>query len=325
VPRLITRGLAEMSRLGVALGARAETFMGLTGLGDLILTATGDLSRNRQVGLALGRGRSLDQVVAELGHVAEGVRSAEAVLGRARTAGVQMPISEAVFAVLSGRLTAAGARSVAGARPEERKQVTLKSVCVFCGSQQGARAEYLDAVRDLARACAARGLLVIYGGGHVGMMGALADEMLANNGRIVGIIPRHLMRSELAHRGLTELNIVESMHDRKRAMAERSDAFVVPARGYAPSRKTFEMVTRCSCGCNPPVGIPNIEELLRPAARIPSPCRVRGHSVPEHWDLIIVEHGVELPLDRLELRSRNGAQPSATTRSVTRLTQRPVQ
>jgi glycerol-3-phosphate dehydrogenase (NAD(P)+) len=103
---LITRGLAEMSRLGVVLGARAETFMGLTGLGDLILTATGDLSRNRQVGLALGRGRSLDQVVAELGHVAEGVRSAEAVLGRARTAGVQMPISEAVFAVLSGRLTA---------------------------------------------------------------------------------------------------------------------------------------------------------------------------------------------------------------------------
>ncbi len=103
---LITRGLAEMSRLGVALGARAETFMGLTGLGDLILTATGDLSRNRQVGLALGRGRSLDQAVGELGHVAEGVRSAEAVLGRARAAGVQMPITEAVCAVLSGRVTA---------------------------------------------------------------------------------------------------------------------------------------------------------------------------------------------------------------------------
>ena len=103
---LITRGLAEMSRLGVALGAQAETFMGLTGLGDLILTATGDLSRNRQVGLALGRGRSLDDAVGELGHVAEGVRSADAVLRRARSCGVQMPITEVVCAVLAGRLSA---------------------------------------------------------------------------------------------------------------------------------------------------------------------------------------------------------------------------
>lgn len=102
---LITRGLAEMSRLGVALGARHETFMGLTGVGDLILTATGDLSRNRQVGLALGRGLKLESAVAQLGHVAEGVRSAPAVLARARTAGIQMPITEAVCAVLAGQAT----------------------------------------------------------------------------------------------------------------------------------------------------------------------------------------------------------------------------
>ncbi len=102
---LITRGLAEMTRLGIALGARPETFMGLTGVGDLILTATGDLSRNRQVGVALGRGRSISQIVDELEHVAEGVRSAPAVLARARDAGVQMPITEAVCAVLSGGAT----------------------------------------------------------------------------------------------------------------------------------------------------------------------------------------------------------------------------
>lgn len=102
---LITRGLAEMTRLGVALGARPETFMGLTGVGDLILTATGDLSRNRQVGLALGRGQSISQAVDELGHVAEGVRSAPAVLARARAAAVQMPITEAVCAVLSASAT----------------------------------------------------------------------------------------------------------------------------------------------------------------------------------------------------------------------------
>jgi len=102
---LITRGLAEMTRLGVALGARAETFMGLTGVGDLILTATGDLSRNRQVGLALGRGASLDEAVQALGHVAEGVRSAPAVRARAQRAGVEMPLTDAVCAVLEGRLT----------------------------------------------------------------------------------------------------------------------------------------------------------------------------------------------------------------------------
>jgi glycerol-3-phosphate dehydrogenase (NAD(P)+) len=103
---LITRGLAEMTRLGVALGARAETFMGLTGVGDLILTATGDLSRNRRVGLALGRGTSTAAAVAELGHVAEGVLSAQAVVGRAHAAGIEMPISEAVCAVLGGKLSA---------------------------------------------------------------------------------------------------------------------------------------------------------------------------------------------------------------------------
>ena len=101
---LITRGLAEMTRLGVALGARAETFMGLTGIGDLILTATGDLSRNRKVGLAIGGGSSADAAVAGLGHVAEGVRSAHAVLGCARQCGLEMPITEAVCGILSGAL-----------------------------------------------------------------------------------------------------------------------------------------------------------------------------------------------------------------------------
>jgi glycerol-3-phosphate dehydrogenase (NAD(P)+) len=102
---LITRGLAEITRLGVALGARAETFMGLTGVGDLILTCTGELSRNRQIGLQLGRGVPLARALAGLGHVAEGVWSAPAVARRADAAGVDMPITRAVCAVLDGRLT----------------------------------------------------------------------------------------------------------------------------------------------------------------------------------------------------------------------------
>jgi glycerol-3-phosphate dehydrogenase (NAD(P)+) len=106
---LITRGLAEITRLGAALGGQPETFMGLAGAGDLILTATGDLSRNRRVGLELARGRSLEDVVATLGHVAEGVHSAREVAKLAARHRVEMPVSEAVSAVLDARLTPAAA------------------------------------------------------------------------------------------------------------------------------------------------------------------------------------------------------------------------
>lgn len=103
---LMTRGLAEIARLGVALGGQRETFMGLAGMGDLILTCTGDLSRNRRVGLALAQNKSLPQILEELGHVAEGVYTAREVDRLARELGVDMPISAAVAAVLDGRLGA---------------------------------------------------------------------------------------------------------------------------------------------------------------------------------------------------------------------------
>jgi len=102
---LITRGLAEMTRLGLALGARPDTFMGLSGLGDLVLTATGDLSRNRRVGMLLADGKSLQQAVESLGHVAEGVYSARTVAQRAQLLEVDMPITRAVVALLDGQLT----------------------------------------------------------------------------------------------------------------------------------------------------------------------------------------------------------------------------
>jgi len=106
---LITRGLAEITRLGTALGGQPETLMGLAGAGDLILTATGDLSRNRRVGLELARGRALPDIVATLGHVAEGVHSAREVAKLAQSRGVDMPVTAAVCAVLDARLTAAAA------------------------------------------------------------------------------------------------------------------------------------------------------------------------------------------------------------------------
>jgi hypothetical protein len=183
--------------------------------------------------------------------------------------------------------------------------VTFTAVCVFCGSQSGARAEYQESARELAQVLVRRSLTVVYGGGHVGMMGALADETLARRGCIVGIIPRHLMRPEVAHRGLTELLVVESMHERKRAMAERSDAFVVLPGGYGTFEEMFEMVTWLQLQLQAkPVGILNIEgyfdrmlDFLRHAAQ-------EGFIRPEHWDLLIVEHTPELLLDRLELHAK---------------------
>ncbi|MBS1190743.1 MAG: hypothetical protein H6R10_2535 [Rhodocyclaceae bacterium] len=103
---LITRGLAEIARLGLALGAHRDTFMGLAGMGDLILTCTGDLSRNRRVGLGLAQGKSLAQILEELGHVAEGVYTAREVDRLARTLNIDMPISTAVAAVLEGQMSA---------------------------------------------------------------------------------------------------------------------------------------------------------------------------------------------------------------------------
>lgn len=106
---LMTRGLAEIGRFGVALGAQPETFMGLAGMGDLILTCTGDLSRNRRVGLALAAGRPLDQIQRELGHVAEGVSTAREVARRAAALAIDMPITATVCVVLDGALSPSGA------------------------------------------------------------------------------------------------------------------------------------------------------------------------------------------------------------------------
>jgi uncharacterized protein (TIGR00730 family) len=183
--------------------------------------------------------------------------------------------------------------------------VSVSAVCVFCGSQAGTRPEYGEAARELARVLARRALTVVYGGGHVGMMGTLADETLAQGGQIVGIIPRHLMRPEVAHRGLSELLVVDSMHERKRAMAERCDAFVVLPGGYGTLEEMFEMVTWLQLQLQTkPVGILNVEgyfdwmlEFLRHAAR-------EGFIRPDHWDLLIVDHTPELLLDRLELHAR---------------------
>jgi hypothetical protein len=124
----------------------------------------------------------------------------------------------------------------------------MRHVCVFCGSNAGVRAEYAETACRLGRALASRGLRLIYGGGHVGLMGAVADAVLAAGGEVVGVIPQALVDKELAHTGLTELRIVATMHQRKAVMADLSDAFVALPGGFGTCDELFEILTWAQLG-----------------------------------------------------------------------------
>ncbi len=117
------------------------------------------------------------------------------------------------------------------------------SICVYCGSRTGRGERYRDAAAELGRIMAARGIGLVYGGGSVGLMGVVADAVLACGGRVTGVIPGFLKTAELAHAGLTEQVVVPSMHERKRAMFERSDAFIALPGGFGTLDELLEMIT----------------------------------------------------------------------------------
>ena len=132
----------------------------------------------------------------------------------------------------------------------------MKRICVFCGSNPGARPEYLEAARALGATLARRRLGLVYGGASVGLMGAVADAALAANAEVVGIIPRALDKRELAHRGITELHVVDTMHTRKAMMAERADAFIALPGGLGTMEELFEVMTWRLLGMHQkPVGL----------------------------------------------------------------------
>ena len=135
----------------------------------------------------------------------------------------------------------------------------MRSVCVFCGSNPGRRPEYLAGAAELGLLLAARGLRVVYGGAHVGTMGALADAVLAAGGEITGVIPGHLVEAEVAHRDVTDLRVVRSMHERKAMMAELSDAFVALPGGLGTLEEFAEIVTWAQLGLHAkPTGLLNL-------------------------------------------------------------------
>jgi uncharacterized protein (TIGR00730 family) len=179
--------------------------------------------------------------------------------------------------------------------------MSLKTVCVFCGSQAGRQPAYEQAARELARVLLLHDVGLVYGGGHVGLMGALADAMLAGGGRVAGIIPQHLMRPEVAHQDLTELVVVDSMHARKRLMADRSDAFIVLPGGYGTLEEMFEMVTWLQLRLHAkPVGLVNVDGYFDHLLRFVEHSAREGFIRRADWDLLIVEDAPAALFERLQ-------------------------
>jgi uncharacterized protein (TIGR00730 family) len=135
----------------------------------------------------------------------------------------------------------------------------MRRICVFCGSRPGSRPEYAAAARELGIALVRQGLGLVYGGGHIGLMGVIADAVLAEGGEVIGVIPQALVDKELAHLKLTELCVVASMHARKAEMAARSDAFIAMPGAYGTADELFEILTWSQLGMHQkPIGLLNV-------------------------------------------------------------------
>lgn len=176
----------------------------------------------------------------------------------------------------------------------------LKSICVFCGSSNGASPSYVSAAKDLAQCATKKGIQLVYGGASVGLMGVLADTALAGGGRVVGVIPRALVVREIAHRGLTELHVVETMHDRKARMAELADAFVVLPGGLGTLEELFEVWTWGMLGLHAkPFGLLDVERYYRPLLQFLDHARDEGFVRAAQRERLVVDTDPERLLDAL--------------------------
>ncbi len=176
---------------------------------------------------------------------------------------------------------------------------SLKRVCVFAGSSPGARPEYAAGARRLGAALAERGIELVYGGGSVGLMAAVADAVLERGGRVIGVIPEGLVRREVAHGGLTELRIVASMHERKALMSELSDAFVTLPGGLGTLEELFEVLTWAQLGIHAkPCGLLDVGGYYQGLVAFLEHAVEHRFVRAEHRAALLVEHEPEGLLER---------------------------
>jgi hypothetical protein len=184
---------------------------------------------------------------------------------------------------------------------EERSLTSkLSSVCVFCGSSPGRDPAFGEAAAALGRTIARRGLTLVYGGAQVGLMGVLADAARDEGGTVHGVITRALETKEIAHRGLTRLDVVDTMHERKAAMADRADGFVMLPGGFGTFDEFFEAVTWTQLGVHDkPCGILDVDGYFAPLQALLDRATDQGFVRTEHRGLVMVDADPDTLLDRM--------------------------
>lgn len=179
-------------------------------------------------------------------------------------------------------------------------QRSIRRVCVFCGSNPGTRPLYREAAADLGRLLAERGLGLVYGGGSVGLMGALADAALAAGGEVIGVIPERLKAKEGVHRGVTRMHVVPTMHARKSLMADLSDAFAVLPGGFGTLEEAFEAINWAQLGLHrKPIGLLNEAGYFDPLLAFLDEAMAEGFIRREHRRLFVVSERAEALLDSI--------------------------
>jgi len=177
----------------------------------------------------------------------------------------------------------------------------ISSICVYCGSADNVPAAYYQAARDIGRAIAQRGYVLIYGGGSTGLMGAVADAALEAGGDVIGVIPEHFYTPKLAHDRLTRLEIVPDMHTRKARMAELADAFIALPGGYGTLEEFFEILTWAQIGLHAkPIGLFNFEGYYDGLLAFLRHAQQQGFIFPEHGNLFVHAHDADVLLEALE-------------------------
>ena len=177
----------------------------------------------------------------------------------------------------------------------------MRKICVFTGSRHGLRPEYADAAKSLGRELVGRGYGLVYGGGNVGLMTAIADMVLEMNGHVTGVIPNSLVSKEVAHLGLSELRIVDSMHERKAVMAELSDGFVAMPGGIGTMEEFFEVLSWAQLGLHEkPCALLNVSGYYGPLIQFLDHAVEQDFIKPKHRALLVVENDASRLLDRFD-------------------------
>jgi uncharacterized protein (TIGR00730 family) len=173
-------------------------------------------------------------------------------------------------------------------------------ICVFCGSNSGSRSAYTKAAVDLGRWLAQEKLSLVYGGGRVGLMGSIADAVLEEGGEVIGVIPESLVRREVAHTGLTDLRVVQTMHERKALMAELSDAFIALPGGFGTLDEFCEILTWAQLGLHKkPCGLMNVEGYFDPLLVLFDRAVDDGFLYPKHRSMLITADDPERLLEEM--------------------------